>query len=283
MFPDSLVVKFAQVLNTWMDNIVDQYGDSFEVISDIIIACIVSLDSLLRSSPWWLVVLGVGVITYAASRKLLLTASLMAVMMAVGVLGLWDAGMQTLALMLMSCFLSILFGVPAGILMARYKMVRRLFLPILDGMQTLPTFVYLIPAIMLFGLGKVPALLATVIYAMPPLVRMTDLGIRMVDKEVVEASSAFGADRKQLLWGVQLPLALPNIMAGINQSTMMALSMVVLASMIGARGLGEQVLLGIQRLDVGQGFQGGVAIVMLAIVLDRITQNMGGRLEQNSS
>jgi glycine betaine/proline transport system permease protein len=146
-------------------------------------------------------------------------------------------------------------------------------------MQTIPSFVYLIPAAMLFGLGKVPAILATVIYATPPLVRLTDLGLRLVDREAIEAGRAFGATRLQILRTVQLPLALPSIMQGINQSTMMALGMVVIASMIGARGVGETVLVGLQRADSGRGFIGGLAIVILAVVFDRITQAFGRRLQ----
>lgn len=275
MFPEQFVFDFAQQLNDWMDALILAYGDQFGAFSDHLTLGIVKVEALLRQSPWWLVVLVIGGISYLFSRKVMMSFSLMGVMISVGVLGLWDQGMQTLALMLMSAMCVVILGIPVGIVMARNDWFRRMALPILDGMQTLPTFVYLIPAIMLFGLGKVPALLATVVYAVPPLIRMTDLGIRMVDREIVEASNSFGADSKQLLWGVQFPLALPNIMAGVNQSTMMALSMVVLSSMIGARGLGEQVLLGIQRLNVGQGLQGGLAIVALAIVLDRLTQNLG--------
>ena len=150
-------------------------------------------------------------------------------------------------------------------------------LPVLDAMQTLPSFVYLIPALMLFGLGKVPALFATVIYATPPLIRLVDLGLRTVDPRLVEVAADLGADPKRQLIDIKLPLALPSIMAGVNQTTMMALSMVVIASMIGARGLGEEVLLGIQRLDIGRGLVAGIAIVALAIVFDRITQAYGGR------
>lgn len=281
MFPEKFIIRFDEPVNAGMDALVETYGDQFEAFSDFLIMCILQIDGVLRHSPWWGVVAGIGIIAYICSKKPALSLSLMAITTGVGILGLWDEGMQTLSLMIMSSICVTIIGIPAGIIMARYNWARKGALPILDGMQTLPTFVYLIPAIMLFGLGKVPALLATVIYAVPPLVRMTDLGIRMVDREVIEASHSFGANRKQLLWGVQIPLALPNIMAGINQSTMMALSMVVLASMIGARGLGEQVLLGIQRLNVGQGLQGGLAIVALAIVLDRLTQNMGGKVEQN--
>jgi glycine betaine/proline transport system permease protein len=193
----------------------------------------------------------------------------------VGALGLWDLTMQTLALMLIASLISVAIGVPMGIWLAKSELMRRITLPVLDVMQTMPSFVYLIPAIMLFGLGKVPAVLATIIYAVPPLIRLTDLGIRQVDGEVVEAATAFGGSPPQILFGVELPLATPTIMAGLNQTIMMALSMVVVASMIGARGLGEQVLNGIQTLDVGKGLEAGLGIVILAIVLDRITQGFG--------
>ena len=199
----------------------------------------------------------------------------MLLLYAIGCFGLWEKLMQTLALMLVATVLSVLLGVPLGILTSRSAWLRRVLLPVLDVMQTLPSFVYLIPVLMLFGLGKVPAILATIIYALPPLIRLTDLGIRHVDGEVVEAARAFGTTRWQLLVNVQMPLARPSIMAGINQTTMMALSMVVIASMIGSRGLGEDVLAGIQTLDVGKGMQAGIAIVILAIVIDRISQGYG--------
>ncbi len=200
-----------------------------------------------------------------------------------GSIGLWDAGMETLALMIMATALSVLVGIPLGIITGKSKIVRSVMLPLLDVMQTLPSFVYLIPVVMLFGLGKIPAIIATVIYAVPPLIRLTDLGIRLVDKEVLEASRSFGANSLQQLFGVQLPLALPNIMAGLNQTTMMALSMVVISSMIGARGLGYEVLLGINRLEVGRGLLAGIGIVILAILFDRISQSYGKRIQNRES
>jgi glycine betaine/proline transport system permease protein len=212
------------------------------------------------------------------SRRIGLSLAMGALLCVIGVLGLWDAGMQTLALMIMAAGLSVLIGIPLGVLMARINWLRSGMLPVLDVMQTMPSFVYLIPVVMLFGLGKIPAIIATVIYAVPPLIRLTDLGIRLVDREVLEASRAFGANPRQQLFGVQLPLALPNIMAGINQTTMMALSMVVIASMIGARGLGYEVLLGINRLEVGRGLLAGLGIVVLAVLFDRITQSYGQRM-----
>ncbi|MBN3821978.1 ABC transporter permease subunit, partial [Paraburkholderia sp. Se-20369] len=214
--------------------------------------------------------LAVGAIAWNATRRASLGALFMLLLYAIGCFGLWDKLMQTLALMLVATVLSVALGVPAGILASRSPWLRRMLLPVLDVMQTLPSFVYLIPVLMLFGLGKVPAILATIIYALPPLIRLTDLGIRQVDPDVTEAARAFGTTRWQLLVNVQLPLARPSIMAGINQTTMMALSMVVIASMIGSRGLGEDVLAGIQTLDVGKGTQAGGERRRLAIVRGRI-------------
>lgn len=216
--------------------------------------------------------------TLEAMSQPFLSLAMGALLCVIGVLGLWDAGMQTLALMIMAAGLSVVIGIPLGVLMARVDWLRAGMLPVLDVMQTMPSFVYLIPVVMLFGLGKIPAIIATVIYAVPPLIRLTDLGIRLVDREVLEAARAFGANPRQQLFGVQLPLALPNIMAGINQTTMMALSMVVIASMIGARGLGYEVLLGINRLEVGRGLLAGLGIVVLAVLFDRITQSYGQRV-----
>ncbi|MDQ0314057.1 ABC transporter permease [Amorphus orientalis] len=268
-----------QATNDLVTFLVVNYGDFFEAISDSLLTVLVALEQVLRTSPAWLVILVIGCIAYAASRRLLLSVAMMAMMWFIGTLGLWEQAMQTVAIMLVSVGLGILIGVPLGVLSARSDAMRTVLNPLLDLMQTIPSFVYLIPAAMLFGLGKVPAILATVIYATPPLIRLTDLGIRMVDSEVIEASRAFGATRWQMLRGVQIPLALPSIMQGINQTTMMALAMVVIASMIGARGVGETVLVGLQRNDSGQGLVGGLAIVILAVVFDRISQSIGARAQ----
>ncbi|WP_233160894.1 proline/glycine betaine ABC transporter permease [Aquitalea sp. ASV11] len=189
--------------------------------------------------------------------------------------GFWGQTIATLALTLSATCVSLLLGVPVGIWCARNKLVGMLVRPVLDFMQTMPAFVYLIPAAMFFGLGRVPGILATVVFAVPPAVRLTSLGIRMVNKEQVEAGHAFGCTSWQLLFKVQLPIALPSIMAGVNQTIMMALSMVIIASMVGAGGLGNDVLASIQRLDVGLGFESGLAVVLLAIILDRITESFG--------
>ncbi|NIR29055.1 MAG: proline/glycine betaine ABC transporter permease [Gammaproteobacteria bacterium] len=277
MFPESLSWPLGDWINAFVEWLVVDYGDYFEAAANALLFVLVKVEQFLRGMPWWIVLLAVAATAYHASRSIKLTGGMAGAMVLIGSLGLWDLAMQTLALMLIATSISVVIGIPIGILLSRSDRVRTIVLPLLDLMQTMPSFVYLIPALMLFGLGKVPAIVATVIYAVPPLIRLTDLGIRLVDTEVIEASKAFGASRRQLLFGVQIPLALPNIMQGVNQTTMMALAMVVIASMIGARGLGEQVLLGIQRLDVGQGAEAGVGIVALAIVLDRVSQAYGKR------
>ena len=280
MFPEQFRIPLGQWINHAIDWLVETHGQSFEAAGNALLKVLVVLEQGLRGAPWWLVIAVIGMLAFHATRRALVALALMAAMFAIGMLGLWDLAMQTLSLMLAAIALGIVVGLPVGIAMAQSKRMRAVILPLLDVMQTMPSFVYLIPALMLFGLGKVPALLATVIYAAPPLIRLTDLGIRLVDREIVEASDAFGASTRQKLLGVQLPLALPNIMQGINQMTMMALAMVVIASMIGARGLGEEVLLGIQRLDFGRGAEAGLSIVALAIIFDRITQAYGRAQDQ---
>jgi glycine betaine/proline transport system permease protein len=192
-------------------------------------------------------------------------------LLAVGALGYWEEAMTTLSVVIVSVAISVAVGIPTGILMAWNKTFKRIITPVLDAMQTMPSFVYLIPALMLFGLGRVPATFATLIYAIPPVIRLTDVGIREVPESTIEAATAFGANRWNLLFDVQLPLAQPSILVGVNQTTMMALAMVVIGSMIGNRGLGMEVLLAINRVDIGKGFESGLAIVFLAIVIDRIT------------
>lgn len=283
MFPEIIPPRAVRgAIDAFVDQLVTRYADTLEAMSQPFLSVLVWLEHLLRSTPWWVVVLVTIAIAWGVSRRIGLSLAMGALLCVIGVLGLWDAGMQTLALMIMAAGLSVIIGIPLGILMARVNWLRSVMLPLLDIMQTMPSFVYLIPVVMLFGLGKIPAIIATVIYAVPPLIRLTDLGIRLVDREVLEASRAFGANARQQLFGVQLPLALPNIMAGVNQTTMMALSMVVIASMIGARGLGYEVLLGINRLEVGRGLLAGLGIVVLAVLFDRITQSYGHRVRQGA-
>lgn len=189
-------------------------------------------------------------------------------------LRLWPETMETLSLVIVGATISLVIGVPIGILSAKNPKLQAFMRIFLDFMQTMPSFVYLIPAIIFFGLGEVPGVIATVIFAMPPAIRLTELGIRQIPKELVEVADAFGATPVQKLIKVELPVALPTIMAGVNQCIMLALSMTVIASMIGAGGLGYQVLYGIQRVDIGTGFEAGLAIVIIAIILDRLTQNI---------
>jgi glycine betaine/proline transport system permease protein len=283
MFPDSFVLSIRDPVNHFIDAFVVHYGAAFKALSGALLQVIVALESLLRGVPWWGLIGLSMALAWAGSRRLPFTIATGVLMFGIGVLGLWDAMIQTLALILVSTLASVLMGVPAGVLVAKNRWARAVIVPTLDVMQTMPSFVYLIPALMLFGLGKVPAVIATVIYSLPPLIRLTALGITQVDHETREAAVAFGVNRRQLLFGVELPLARPSIMAGLNQTIMMALSMIVVASMIGARGLGEQVLNGIQRLDIGMGLEAGIGIVILAIVMDRITQAFGARQGQGGT
>ena len=272
-FPDW---STAQLVNQQLMNVVSAYGTSLRKASNLILRTVLlPLERGLEALPPWLLLALVAAIAWHATRRIVATLLYVAGLYAIGAVGLWQPLMQTLALMLVATAITIVIGVPLGILAAQSSTLRRIVAPIMDAMQTLPSFVYLVPILMLFGLGKVPALFATVVYAIPPLVRLTTLGLRQVDRNITEAAQSFGVTRWQMLTRVTLPLARPSIMAGINQATMMALAMVVVASMIGARGLGEDVLAGIQTLDVGRGLQAGVAIVILAIIMDRITQAYG--------
>jgi glycine betaine/proline transport system permease protein len=278
MFPD-IGAPIADAVNRFVDWLVVEHGAFFESIANAILVVLVAIEQTLRNAPPLVILIAVGLIAYAASRHVLLSLVMVVLTWLIGSLGLWEQAMQTIALLIVSVGIAIVLGIPFGVLTARSAVARAVLNPVLDLMQTIPSFVYLIPAAMLFGLGKVPAILATVIYATPPLIRLTDLGIRQVDHGVIEASRAFGATRWQMLRGVQIPLALPSIMQGINQTMMMALAMVVIASMIGARGIGETVLIGLQRNDPGTGLVGGLAIVLLAVIFDRTSQAFGNRLQ----
>jgi glycine betaine/proline transport system permease protein len=254
------------------------YGDFFRGFTETLLQVLLRVERLLNALPWWLVVGLVAVLVWHASgRRVLPAVALAGTLVLVGSFGLWSQMVTTLAIMLVATAFTILLGIPAGIAMARSDRLKRLVRPLLDGMQTMPSFVYLVPVVMFFGLGNVATIIATFVYAVPPVIRLTDLGLRLVDREVVEAADAFGADERQTLFLVRLPLAVPTIMAGINQTIMMALAMVVVASMIGARGLGQEVLRGLQRGDVGLGLEAGLAIVFLAIVMDRITAGYSRR------
>jgi glycine betaine/proline transport system permease protein len=263
-------------IGKWVNGLINHLLDSDSAAFDAIGHCIDGLAKAvehgLQALPAWLLIaLFVGVGWWRLSWRFAFFVALSLLLIA-GI-GFWPQTVVTLALTLSATVLSLALGIPLGIWCARYARVNGAVRPVLDLMQTMPAFVYLIPAAMLFGLGRVPGILATVIFAMPPAVRLTSLGIRQVNREQVEAGNAFGANGWQLLFKVQLPIALPTIMTGVNQTIMMALSMVIIASMVGAGGLGNDVLSSIQRLDVGLGFESGLSVVLLAIILDRLTES----------
>ena len=277
-FPEGLRFEIGIYVDQFIKWLLANYGPLFDAIRSSILWFIIRVENVLGFIPWWAMLLIVFFLGWKS--KSLLTGAFYAVLIfIVGTFGLWELMVLTLAIVLTSVVISIIIGIPLGILMAYSKWVSTIMRPILDGMQTMPSFVYLIPAIMLFRLGKVPAVFATIIYAIPPLIRLTDLGIRKVSKEMVEASESFGASNMQTLVRVQLPQALPTIMTGINQTTMMALAMVVISSMIGAPGLGMEVLISINRIDIARGFEAGISIVFIAIIIDRVTQGMADKFK----
>jgi glycine betaine/proline transport system permease protein len=262
--------KWAETIVNWMTENFSTFFDSIKIIVEFLL---VQLDSFFIWVPWPVAMLGLTIIGWAvAGRKVAIITAVC--LFCLGSLDLWMIGMSTLALVMTAVFISILFGLPIGILAAKSPRFDMILRPILDGMQTIPSFVYLIPAIMFFGIGNVPGIIATVVFAIPPMVRLTSLGIQQVDREVVEAGMAFGCTPMQLLLKIQLPLAIPSIMTGVNQTVMMALSMVVVAAMIGAGGLGSKILYSIQRIDLGVGIEAGLGILFIAIVLDRILQGI---------
>lgn len=279
MFPEMLEFHVAKAVNNGIKWLLHSYAPAFDSFSNGILGLLLWIQSVLFGIPWWAYIAFIAVLAWIATKKLIPTIVLAAMPMFIGVFGLWSLALETLAIVIASVVLALAIGIPLGILMAEIKIFSWFLTPVLDAMQTMPSFVYLIPAMMLFGLGKVPAVLATLIYALPPVIRLTCLGLQQVPKPVQEAARAYGATRWQLLKEVRVPLAMPSILAGVNQTTMMALAMVVIASMIGARGLGQEVLMAINRIDVGRGFEAGISIVIMAIVIDRITQGMARRFE----
>jgi len=270
-------MNFDIPVDKWITALVDFLLDYaqpfFDLVNTMLYALTYSIEGTLLFLPSWLLIIILTLLAWWRTQWQFAVFTFAGLLLVAG-MGLWTETIVTLALVLASTIISLLIGIPLGILAARNDAFERLLRPVLDLMQTMPAFVYLIPAAMFFGLGRVPGIVATIIFAMPPAVRLTNLGIRHVPKELVETGLAFGCTNLQLLLRVQLPSALPSIMTGINQTIMLALSMVVIASMIGAGGLGDTVLKGIQRLDVGLGFEGGLCVVILAVILDRITQGV---------
>ena len=258
-----------------------EYGEALENFFDPLLWFLVKLEKLLLATPWPIIILIIALLAWLGSRSIAIAVGSALSFFAIGYFGMWEDTMSTLAIISVATIVCIAVGIPLGILMARSNMAQSLVTPVLDIMQTIPAFVYLIPVVMLLGIGKVPGLIAVCIYAIPPIVRLTNLGIRLVEKEALEAADAFGASYKQRLFGVQIPLALPNIFAGINQTIMMALAMVVIASMIGVAGLGVPVLRSISNQYLALGMMNGLDIVALAIIFDRVSQRFGDRLQQH--
>jgi glycine betaine/proline transport system permease protein len=260
-------------------NFTRSYGDTIEAFFEPLLQFLIGLEKLLLATPWPLFIAVVCVLAWLASRNLKIVIGSAISLFMIGFLGMWEDTMSTVSIIIVCTMLCIGLGLPIGILMSRSDRAQAIVTPILDIMQTIPSFVYLIPVVMLLGIGKVPGLISVIIYAIPPMIRLTNLGIRLVDKEVLEAADAFGASPWQKLTQVQIPLALPNIFAGVNQTIMMSLSMVVIASMIGVTGLGQPVLKAISNQYLAMGLFNGLAIVALAIIFDRISQSYGKRLQ----
>jgi len=277
-FPDSISIKVGIYVNSLVNWLLHNVGQLFEAISEASIWILLKIEFFLYWLPWWFFLLIIFLIGWKA-KNIVSGLSFAFLIFIIGMFGLWDLMILTLAMVLTSVIISLVIGIPIGILMTYSSQINNIVKPLLDAMQTMPSFVYLIPAIMLFGLGKVPAVFATIIYALPPVIRLTDLGIRQVHREMLEAAHSFGSSRLQTLLKVQMPQALPTIMTGINQTTMMALAMVVIASMVGAPGLGMEVMIAISQLDIARGFEAGISIVFLAVIIDRLSQGIAERFK----
>jgi len=263
--------KYVEIIIDWMT---DKLEPLFALVRNILLSIVDGIEIVLTSIPFYIMILIIALIAWKVRNKNVAIFSIIGLLL-IESIGLWNETMLTLSLVTTATIIALVIGLPLGIWMSRSDKADNIIRPVLDFMQTMPAFVYLIPAVYFFNLGPVPGVFATVIFAMPPVVRLTSLGIRQVPKDVIEASKAFGSTSKQLLFKVQIPLAMPTILAGLNQTIMLSLSMVVISAMIGAKGLGEVVLNGIQRMQVGNGFEGGLAVVILAMLLDRITQGLG--------
>ena len=257
------------------------YGDSIEAAFDPLQAFLIWSEDFLTETPWPIVLSLILVVAWLASRNWRIVGGTAATLLIIGWFDMWEDTMKTISMIFVCTVIAVVLGLPLGIAMSKSDRLQRTVNPVLDVMQTMPSFVYLIPVVMLLGIGKVPGLIAVVIYSLPPIIRLTNLGIRLVDRDILEAADAFGASGWQKLRSVQIPLALPTIMAGINQTIMMALSMVVIASMIGVQGLGQPVLKAIANQYFTLGVFNGFAIVGIAIVFDRISQAYGRRLQQH--
>ena len=258
-----------------------KYGDAIENFFDPLLFFLVWLEKLLLTTPWPIIILVIAILAWFGSRSWKLVVGSSLAFMLIGYFGMWNDCMATVAIITVCTIICISIGIPIGVLMSKSDRIEKAIIPILDMMQTIPSFVYLVPILMLLGIGKVPGLIAVCIYAVPPVIRLTNLGIREVDKETLEACDSYGATPLQKLTTVQIPLSLPTIFAGVNQTIMMALAMVVIASMIGVKGLGVPILRAISNQYLALGLMNGLAIVALAIIFDRITQEYGRRIQKH--
>lgn len=274
-------IPIGKAIEAIIDFLVVHCSGATNIFSDLMEAFIDLMVDGMMFLPPWLFILCLSTLAFGITRKRSVAILAIFGLSLIVNMGLWEATISTLALVLIATFVAILIAIPTGILTALNKSVYRVVMPILDFMQTMPAFVYLIPAIPFFGLGKVSAIFSTVIFSVPPAIRLTCLGIRQVPEELIEAADAFGSSPRQKLFKLQLPLATPTIMAGVNQTVMLALSMVVVAAMIGAKGLGGEVWKAIQRLQPGKGFEAGIGIVIIAMLLDRILQQLGTKNAQS--
>ena len=258
-----------------------KYGDAIENFFDPLLFFLVWLEKLLITTPWPIIIIVICILAWFGSRSWKLVVGSAIAFILIGYFGMWNDCMATVAIITVCTIICIAVGIPIGVVMSKSARAEKAILPVLDMMQTIPSFVYLVPILMLLGIGKVPGLIAVCIYAIPPVVRLTNLGIREVDKETLEACDSYGATPFQKLTTVQIPLSLPTIFAGVNQTIMMALAMVVIASMIGVKGLGVPILRAISNQYLALGLLNGLAIVALAIIFDRITQEYGRRIQKH--
>ena len=271
-----------QTIDVGFRAITREHGEAIERFFDPLKTFLIASERLLTQSPWWAVVTMVALLVLVATRSLKLVAGTVITLLLIGYFGMWEDTMKTVSMIFVCTVVALVVGLPIGIVTSRSNWLQRLIIPLLDVMQTMPSFVYLIPVVMFLGIGKVPGLIAVVIYALPPVIRFTNLGIRLVSADLIEAAQAFGASTWQKIWRIQLPLALPTIMGGVNQTIMMSLSMVVVASMIGVQGLGQPVLKAISNQYFTMGLFNGIAIVGIAIIFDRASQAYGRRLQRHS-
>ncbi|MFN8683400.1 ABC transporter permease [Paracoccus sp. P2] len=278
---DSTLRELRRVIDDEFRAFTRAYGGIIEGIFEPLRIFLIQSERLMLNTPWPIVLLVIAAIAWFASRNWKIVIGSVLTLLLIGLFDMWDDTMRTVSMIFVCTVVAIAIGIPTGILMSRSNRMQSFINPILDVMQTMPSFVYLIPVVMLLGIGRVPGVIAVVIYAIPPVIRLTNLGIRMVDKEVLEAADAFGSSSWQKLKNVQMPLALPTIMAGINQTIMMALAMVVIASMIGVQGLGQPVLRAINNQYFTMGIFNGLAIVGIAIIFDRVSQAYGHRLQKH--